>query len=74
MTGALLIHLRNQLQNVPFIPYYKINDGLKQIGPIEVILPEEQDKLCTFHCSCMERYKKGEWKPKKKSMQVRDNG
>lgn len=74
MTGVIACPFGEPITECPFIPYYRLNDELKQIGQIEVLLQEELDKLRTFHRSCMERYRKGEWKPKKISMQVRDNG
>lgn len=58
----------------PFIPYYALNDERKQIMQIDVIPQEQLDVLRRFHRACMERYRKGEWKPKRTGMQIRDNG
>ena len=50
----------------PFIPYYALNDERKQIMQIDVILQEKLDEFRKFHRACMERYRNGEWKSKKR--------
>ena len=49
----------------PFIPYYELNNEREQIMQIDVIPQAELDELRKFHRACMERYRNGEWKPKK---------
>ena len=49
----------------PFIPYYTLNDGREQIMRIDIIPQDELDELRKFHRTCMEKYRNGEWKPKK---------
>lgn len=58
----------------PFISYYTINNEREQIMQIDIIPQEDLDELRKFHRACMERYRNGEWKPKKTGMQVSDNG
>lgn len=58
----------------PFIPYYELKNEREQIMQIDAISQEELDEFRKFHRACMEKYRKGEWKPKKAYMQVRDNG
>ncbi|MFA5330241.1 MAG: hypothetical protein WC384_20770 [Prolixibacteraceae bacterium] len=57
----------------PFIPHYTLNNEREQIMQIDVIPQEELDELRKFHRACMERYRNGEWKPKKTSIQVCGN-
>ena len=49
----------------PFIQYYTLDNEREQIFQIDKIPQEELDKLRKFHRDCMERYRNGEWKPKK---------
>jgi hypothetical protein len=48
----------------PFLQYYELNNEREQIMQIDVIPQEELDELRKFHRACMEKYRKGEWKPK----------
>lgn len=45
MTGVIACPFGELITEHLFIQYYRINDELKQIGQIEVILQEELDKL-----------------------------
>jgi len=58
----------------PFLPYYELKNEREQIMQIDIIPQEELEELRKFHRSCMERYRNGEWKPKKNMQQVHDNG
>ena len=54
------------IDECPFIPYYALNDEQKQMEQIEIIPQERLDELRKFHRACMEKYRNGEWKPKRK--------
>lgn len=64
----------NPITECPFIPYYTLNDELEQIMQINKIPQEELDEFRKFHRSCMEKYRNGEWKPKKTSRQIHSIG
>jgi hypothetical protein len=61
------------LAECPFIPYYKLNGEREQIMQIDVIPQDERHELRKFHRACMERYRNGEWKPKKACKQTHGN-
>lgn len=54
----------------PFLQYYELKNEREQIMQINKIPQEELDELRKFHRSCMEKYRSGEWKPKKASKQI----
>jgi len=49
----------------PFLPYYELKNEREQIMQIDEIPQEELNELRKFHRACMEKYRNGEWKPKK---------
>lgn len=49
----------------PFTAFYTLNNEREQIMQIEITIQDKLDELRKFHRSCMEKYRNGEWRPRK---------
>ena len=49
----------------PFLPYYELKNEREQIMQIDIIPQEGLNELRNFHRTCMEKYRNGEWKPRR---------